>query len=247
MLNKEQVKKNFNRSAVSYDKHASTQQMSAKFLVEFLKKNIDPNPQTATQTILDIGAGTGFTTEQILKHYPSAKYLLNDLAPNMLDLALKKLHNHPNVLRLLGDAEVSYFPQVDLTISNLTFQWFNELEKTLLHLWKKTSVLAFSTLVKGTFQEWYDYLDLSLHKYPSVSEMMEMCKKLTPHTCNFHTNAYSLTFDSPIACAKYLKNLGAHAACVQTNHHGLNSLLKANMPIHTSYQVFYAVLTKEQR
>jgi malonyl-CoA O-methyltransferase len=241
MLNKEQVKINFNKSAVSYDNYASTQQMSAQFLVEFLKKNTNACPQT----ILDIGTGTGFTAEQLLKHYPGAQYLLNDLAPNMLNLALKKLHKHPNVLGLLGDAEVSYFPKVDLTISNLTFQWFNELEKTLQRLWKKTSVLSFSTLIKGTFQEWYDYLDLPLHSYPSDSEMIDICKKLNPQEANFHTRTYSLTFESPLACAKYLKNLGVHAACIPANHHDLHSLLKIKMPLHTSYQVFYAVLTKE--
>ena len=39
MLNKEQIKANFNKSAVSYDDNAVTQQDSAKFLVNFLIDN----------------------------------------------------------------------------------------------------------------------------------------------------------------------------------------------------------------
>jgi malonyl-CoA O-methyltransferase len=241
MLNKEQVKTNFNKCAVLYDKHALTQQKSAQFLVEFLKHNISLSPQS----VLDIGTGTGFTAEQLLKYYPSAKYLLNDIAPNMIDFALEKLHRYGNLKGALGDAETTDFPQVDLIISNLTFQWFNELEKTLQHLWGKTSVLAFATLVKGTFQEWYDYLELTLHNYPSAPEMMEICKRLNPQSVHFHTATYPLAFKNPMDCAKYLKNLGAHAGHVPANHHVLYSLLKANTPINTSYHVFYGVLTKE--
>lgn len=241
MLSKKQIETNFNKSAVSYDMHALTQQMSAKFLVEFLKSSL---PNWSPQMILDIGTGTGFTTEQLLKHFPDAQYLLNDLAPNMLNLALKKLRYRPNVTGLLGDAEFSCFPKTDLVISNLTFQWFNELESTIHRLWQETSVIAFSTLVNGTFQEWYDYLNLPLHTYPTTSDMLNICKDLQPQELKFHTITYPIAFENPIACAMYLKNLGGHAARIPANYPGLHSLLKGNIPINTSYQVFYAVLIK---
>ncbi len=244
MLSKQQVKANFNKSALAYDQHALTQRLSANFLVEFLRDNL---PSWQPETILDIGVGTGFTSEELFKHFPDAKYLLNDLAPNMLNLALKKFQNHPKVTGLLGDAETSFFPQTDLVISNLTFQWFNELAKTLQRLWQETSVLAFATLVKGTFQEWYDYLHLPLHTYPTTSDLIKLCQSLKASRIAFQTCTYPLAFDTPLACAKYLKNLGGHATCLQANHHPeLHTRLKDDAPMLTSYQIFYAILIKEQ-
>jgi malonyl-CoA O-methyltransferase len=241
MLNKEQVKANFNKSAVSYDDNATTQQDSAKFLVKSLMDNIG---NYKPKIILDIGTGTGFITEQLLKEFPNSQYILNDLSSNMLNVAVSKFNDYYDVTGLLGDAENCNLPNNDLTISNLTFQWFNHLEVTIDRLWQKTKVLAFANLTNGTFKEWYNYLNLPLHTYHTTSGMINICENLKPQALKFYSLTYPISFKNPAIFAKYLKNLGANTTRIPT--HGISSLLKAETPVHTSYEVFYAILIKEK-
>ena len=58
---KDQVKKNFEKSASTYDQYAILQHEVGKRLIDRLDPiNINP------ETILDIGSGTGFTSEKLL-------------------------------------------------------------------------------------------------------------------------------------------------------------------------------------
>lgn len=248
-MNKTHVQKSFDRAAVGYEKHASVQKATAEFLARFLQEKTFFSPQT----ILDIGAGTGFLTEQLLKIFPQAHYTLNDISPSMIAFSKKKFGYQKNMDYCVGDAEQLAFPQqsYDLIASSLTFQWFENLETALPRLWGKTKCLAFSTLLQGTFAEWEKAcqksgMDSGLHSYPSFEKLKARCSALNPHFAFFEHQTKKEFFKDAKEFVRSLKKVGANVphAKYQPNH--LAPIFRA-LPngIEVNYEIFYALLLKE--
>lgn len=248
------VRNNFNRAATSYEKMADAQKLAANYLAKLLYSNLASD--FFPSNILDIGVGTGFLTEVLMQHFPQAHYTLNDLAPNMLEVAAKKFESNANVQFLLGDAEMRNFDDAELIVSNFAFQWFKNLENSLNNLWTRTKVMAFSTLSDDSFASWkilHQELGLpcKIHDYPSVATLQQYCLDLKPQKHFFATQSYSLEFANPAAFAVYLKELGANApkeisgnkSNIATNHN-FRKLYKSKSSLTTSYEVFFAVLIK---
>ena len=243
---------NFNRAANNYKDIAMVQKQTAVHLINHLRANLHGY---TPQKILDIGAGTGFIPDILLNHFPHAHYVLNDIAPAMLELVAKKFSPNSNITFHLGNAEESDFAAQDLIISNLAFQWFKNLTNTLANLWDKTNVLAFTTLTDGTFSSWKKlHQDLGLvsgmRNYPTAAELNQYYLSLEPQHYFFTTQTYKLDFANPLLFARYLKQLGANTS--HTNYQG-NNLLKilkssvANTKFTTNYEVLFTILIKKPR
>jgi len=91
------LKKMYNKRAESYDtihnKFRYSKQL--KQLIKSLEINIPP-----TAKILDLGCGTGFITEVLIKRFPKAKIINIDISEEMLKICHKKF---PDIELLLGD------------------------------------------------------------------------------------------------------------------------------------------------
>ena len=79
MLDKKNTRQHFERAAKTYDAAAVLQREVAKRLSERLDY-IKHQPARA----LDIGCGTGFITDDLLKRYPKAEIIALDVSLNML-------------------------------------------------------------------------------------------------------------------------------------------------------------------
>lgn len=241
MFNK--IKNNFDKAAFSYDQYAHIQKNAASTLVAWLK-DISP------KSILDIGSGTGFVIESLIEMFPNSLYTLNDIAPKMLKQAKEKFKNASNIHYLVADAEKENFQEHDLIISNLAFQWFNNLPATLKSLWEKTACLAFSTLVQGTFLELSKaYLQLKIpcrvDLYPDSSNLKNICLNLSPKQVFFDIQTKTLFFDKAIDFLRYLKKIGANTSLQDNSAAFLQKILN-QFPngIQVEYKIFYAVLLK---
>jgi len=151
MIEKKIVAKNFSRGAKTYDKYAIVQNEMANKLSELLKK------EESELEILEIGCGTGLFTKLILEKYPNSKITLIDISEEMIQINKEKFENEKNIIYIVGDAEnLELLNKYDLILSNATFQWFNNLEKTLESLQsklKKNGELIFSTFANQTYKE----------------------------------------------------------------------------------------------
>lgn len=155
-IHKSEIARAFGIASHTYDKHAFVQQEIGSRLLERLSL-IKNTPHT----IVDIGAGTGFLTEQIQKKYPKSKIIGIDLAPQMIEFAKQKqswqfFKNKPHYL--CADAENLPFASasVDLIFSNFTFQWCDNLEHVFAEckrVLKPNGMLFFSTLGPQTLFE----------------------------------------------------------------------------------------------
>lgn len=142
----EKIQKKFDKAALTYDSFATVQFNSAKILTEYVSRKIQP------KTVLDLGCGTGFVTKLLLNKFPKATFTLNDISADMLLVAKKTIGHDVKIIK--GNMEEIDFEDHDLIISNLSFQWLENMDETVRNLKKRAKVLAFSCILDGTFDEW---------------------------------------------------------------------------------------------
>ncbi|MCM8787343.1 MAG: methyltransferase domain-containing protein [Candidatus Omnitrophica bacterium] len=149
MLIKEKIIKNFSKYAHLYDLYSDMQKFSAKKLIEYL--NCIP-----PKDILEIGCGTANYTKLLHKKFPFSFIDAIDLSAQMIEKAKEKL-TYKNVNFYICDGEnIKETKKYDLITSNMCFQWFYNLEKSLLlyrSLLKKKGYILFSTVGPLTFYE----------------------------------------------------------------------------------------------
>lgn len=245
-LIKEKIQLNFNEAAESYDSVATVQKACAVNLVDKLVKYFHKRSIT---TILDLGTGTGYVPELLVKIYPSGDYDLNDISSNMLLCAKKKLSfAKPNLI--LGDMESIDFGSYDLITANLALQWSTNLYYMLQKLYNKSNIFAFSCVLIGTFHEWtrqFKNLDTSfpIYQYPDNNTLENFLLSLYPKKYFFETKEYPITFNNSLDFIKYLKKLGASTAEHATSLAELKNIIKINNKSFTvTYRVFFAILAR---
>jgi malonyl-CoA O-methyltransferase len=122
MIDKEKVALRFNRSVMTYDRHASVQQAMAHRLVKWLARWKRP-----VWRVLEIGCGTGYLTELLLNRFPQAQIVAIDLAERMIEQARRRVKSSA-VSFVVGDAEKLEGMKgdpYDLIVSNATIQWLS--------------------------------------------------------------------------------------------------------------------------
>jgi malonyl-CoA O-methyltransferase len=189
MLDKRLVKMHFSANAGNYDLYAHVQKKMALRLEEYAElKGGD-----STGAILDIGSGTGYLTELLLKHFPDACITAVDIAPGMIELAKMKFGGR-GIKFICADAEeMSLEEKYGLIASNASLQWFNDTPQTLEKLYSalaENGMLCFSTFGSLTFSELHQSygkamrnLGLEGHTRPgqpfyTLGELQKICEPL---------------------------------------------------------------------
>lgn len=155
-LDREAVRKAFDKAAPDYDAAAVLQREVGERLLERLELTA-----IAPGRVLDVGCGTGRPTRALVHRYPGAQVIGVDLAPNMLKFARRRPWHAPWRKRarfVCADAEALPFAAqgFDLIYASLILQWCEDLDATLLEwrrLLKPHGLLLFSTLGPDTLKE----------------------------------------------------------------------------------------------
>jgi malonyl-CoA O-methyltransferase len=240
------IKNNFNKACQSYDQIALLQKQCAKIMVEHLREQTNNN----FNKILDLGAGTGFVTEQLLKYFPNSSYVLSDISSLMLKVAQSKFTAYKNISYIKADMENQEFDFYPLIISNMAFQWVTNPNNLITKLLDKTNVLTFSCLTKDTFIEWSNiYKSLNLtpptFNYPTIQQLEKDCLSHKVKSHFFATKDFCLNFTSAIEFAKYLKSIGANTSSNSNQGLNLRKVIKYyDKPLSVSYRVFFALLIR---
>ena len=152
-INKQKIRRAFDRAADSYDDAAVLQQEVCRRLLQKLDY-IKLSPQL----ILDAGVGTGEAVAPLLKRYKKSRVIALDLSERMLAKALR----HGSLLRkperVCADVEQLPFREnsFELIFSSLTLQWCNDLPATMqdfLRVLKPGGLLVFTSFGPDTLKE----------------------------------------------------------------------------------------------
>ena len=252
---KNQIQKNFDKASNTYDSVADTQLEIANDLIKFL---LEKTNTFDFNKILDIGTGTGFIPAILFTHNSGAHYYLNDISEKMLATASQKLQ-HLKYSLLLGDIENS--PQFlkehyDLIVSNMSFQWMNNMRALIKNILNSSSVTAFTTLGNNTFNEiseLYDSHDLlsPVKKYVDYSEFQILVKEETKNYHNtevyFQEKEYYFSLENFSHYTNYIRDLGANINFNPNSSFNLRKLHRSSQSIKLNYHVFSAIIIKKHK
>lgn len=155
-LDRHAVRTHFERAAKTYDDAAILQTEVARRLSERLDII-----KLAPARVLDLGAGTGISTLDLLARYPRAQVYSLDLALNMLCRKSRSGRWRRRPKLVVGDAAVLPFADAtfDLVFSNLMLQWCQPPDSALGEIGRILSpdgVVMFATLGPDTLHELRD-------------------------------------------------------------------------------------------
>lgn len=201
-MNKELIKKRFERCLKTYNENAFVQKSMAEKLISMLEGKSFPK-------ILEIGCGTGLLTDLAHKNLDYDFYTASDIVEKCKDY-IKSIDSKIKFIsedaeRLAADSQ-----KYDLIISNAVFQWFDNPETIIRLLFKKLTpngVLIFSTFGKSNFKEIAQITGKTL-KYQDVADWHEILKGFE---YKMEEEIIVRQFNTPRDVLRHMKNTGVNS------------------------------------
>lgn len=223
LLDKHKTRLGFERAADTYDANAVLQREIGERLQERLDL-IKLQPQT----VLDLGSGTGFLTEKLLRRYKKARIIGVDLAHSMV----RKTRQRGNWLRkpygVCADAaRLPFQPQcADMLVSNLMLQWCNDLPgvfSEFVQVLKPGGVLMFTTFGPDTLKELrasWGKVDGYTHasRFPDMHDVGDALLQAGFRDPVMDMEVLTLTYADVRGLLRDLKGIGANNATGGRNH-----------------------------
>jgi malonyl-ACP O-methyltransferase BioC len=224
---------NFSSKTHTYDEVSQLQKKTAEIL---LSKTKLITSQIAQGPILEIGCGTGAFTKLYLNSFTNRKINITDISDNMLQFCKCNLEKetHKNTLNfsILDAQNISDDNKYSLILSSMTFQWFYNLEDTLIKLYKKLQpkgILLFSWLENDSFVEWKkfcqkNHFSFKLHPLPTIEKVLFILKKINP-SAKIEKKIITLTYPDIMSFFYSLKKAGS-STCLSPGKISLNQWKK---------------------
>ena len=222
LFDKKDVRKAFSQAVSSYDAMAALQRTAAKDLLKYERIG------RLTETVLDIGCGTGFLTGELLKSLDCQQLIALDLALPMIKATKEKYSAVTNLQYLCADAELLPLADnvVDRVFSNVALQWCQDLSAVfteIKRILKPNGSLVFSTFGSQTLQElkqaWASVDDFShVNEFYNAKQIREYLNTTGYQEIVITEKIYTSHYDSVMALMRELKGIGAHNVMTGRNH-----------------------------
>lgn len=232
--NKPLISERFNASASTYDTNSPVQGNMAVKLASLWHEHL---PETPHDDIIEIGAGTGKFTTEMLRYVSPRHLTLYDITPLNPSLPGKHICEDGELaIRTISD------DSIDAITSSATIQWFSSIPGFIHHCHRILHTggqLVLSTFAPDHFHEISNNLPSPIH-YFSVDQWHQLLDE------KFHIDVISqdritLHFDSPIDLLKHLRNTGVNA--LQPSVTAARNIIKQSL--HTlTYKPLYIIATK---
>ncbi|HSG64391.1 MAG TPA: malonyl-ACP O-methyltransferase BioC [Gammaproteobacteria bacterium] len=214
-LDRSAVRRSFNRASASYDQAAVLQtEVRARLLSRLDLVTLDP------RAVLDLGAGTGHASRELLRRYPRAQVIALDLAEGMLVASNRRQGWLRRFRRVCADALRLPLRDaaVDLVFSNLMLQWCAELHQVLAEvrrILRPGGLFTFTTFGPDTLRElraaWqaadeYTHVNrfIDMHDIGDALVRADLAEPV------LDVERYTLTYDDVRGLMRDLKTIGAH-------------------------------------
>ncbi|MBP7552806.1 MAG: malonyl-ACP O-methyltransferase BioC [Spirochaetes bacterium] len=215
-MNKGLIRDNFNKHTINYDEEAKIQRDIASYLITFLPDRIYKN-------LLEIGVGTGFLTEELLKKKDFSDFTANDVSVNMIETHKNKFAGK-KINYLAGNFEETPIDKkYELIAGSAVFQWFTNLNLEFNRINKllfTNGDLLFSIFTEGTFYELdesfrksYEELTLPYRKhilnFYNINDIKGFLKNNGFDVIKITEKNIVINFDNPLIFLHSIRDIGA--------------------------------------
>ncbi|MDI2090232.1 dethiobiotin synthase [Commensalibacter oyaizuii] len=243
--------------AHDYNRSAHVQKIVVRQLIAKIKKLYQYRPHPVS--ILEVGCGTGFLTQELLKLFPTAQFTITDISSNMIEYLKQNYKNTTSNIHfevMDGENPSKNYHSFDLICSSLAFQWFENLPtalQQLSNLLTPNGYLVCSTLSEGNFIEWKHLYESngysnSFQQYPSID-------RLQTYWPSDHGHGYweeEKIIDRSISGYQFIKDLRSIGAHTPRNMHRPLSAGRLRKIIdqfdtnygYTTYQIAYGIFQR---
>lgn len=209
-----QVEK-FDNAAAVYHETAEIQKQVANRLIASLdpwKDILPPGP------VLELGCGSGFTSQGLVDLFPGRQLILSDASPRMLETCKNNIGEVDNVDFTIQDGEEIPVeePTYAMTISSFVAQWFRQPAYTLgqwLEATKPGGLLLAAFPGSESFPEWKKHaqtlgIPFTRNELPDTEEMViKLSSDITQ--VDYYEDTITQKFEGAAAFFHHLKQIGA--------------------------------------
>jgi SAM-dependent methyltransferase len=210
-----------------YNKKANLQKIIAEDLIQFAKPTLQN-----TNSILDVGCGTGFVAQELLKYCnPST---LDGLDPSRLMIEIAQ----PYYTSLFNIRLEDFKPlrQYDVILSSMSFQWISNLEENITKL-RQIGDLYFAMPITGSLKELND----AFHKSGITSPILNF---KNPSYAPSLVLEYRECFDNLLSVLKFFNAIGAKNLEATSITHNHIKLAEANFKGKITWKIGFFCLKK---
>ena len=250
-IDKERIRQRFARSLDTYDAEAQVQGQIAVRLAQMIKEY-----SSEARRILEIGAGTGLLTREVLQTLSPDTYFINDLVPGSCEKVNTYFAQHPSVNWhfIPGDMENLPIPeQLELIVSGSALQWFQDLE----HFFKRAAqalvpggYFIFNTYGPVNFQEIRKLTGKGL-PYQSLNAIKIIANRYF-RVENAFDELFPLSKKNPASILKHVRATGVNSTSnepwtkgrLATFSQEYSDLFRSNEGVTLTYHPIYFVLEK---
>lgn len=217
MEGKELIKKRFAHNLDGYDALSVVQRAVCKHVDELLGSIL---PSVEGHVALELGAGTGFFTEHLLRRFHDKSWTINDIVPEtetyLEKVVAKSGYNNP-ITFVWGDAESIAFPaNMSLLASASLFQWFDALDVFLKRVGTniaKGGYVVFSSFGANNF---FEIREASFGNkgilFPNYEKVMMWCREAGFEILHSDDYIHELVFPTVSDMIHYLRDTGVNGS-----------------------------------
>ncbi len=216
---KEKIAHNFSQGVKNYLSHSQVQKQCADKLLKIAENYSYSIPNGV---ILEIGCGTGFVTQGLIKQFPNHLLDIIDISSEMLNYCAKNLQIPEQKKELIQFRQIDgehlnpKKNQYSAIISSFTVQWFEDIVNSLncmINSLQPQGLLLLAFPNEQSFPEWKKMCDdLSLpftrNQLPNSSELIQQLS-IPPHKIHIFEERITINYNNAADFFKSLKIIGA--------------------------------------
>ncbi|PCI68470.1 MAG: malonyl-[acyl-carrier protein] O-methyltransferase BioC [Piscirickettsiaceae bacterium] len=259
-LDKGLVRRSFEQAAGHYNQFTGLQREIGDCLMQ--RHILD---QSFVGNVLDIGAGTGYLTQQLVRAFPAARVHALDISLGMLQQTRGYVMADEKLELVCADVDQLSFigNSMDVVCSNLALQWCSDLSTTYAQVFdvlKPKGEFVFATFGPNTLQElkraWQSADDaVHVNSFVAENEIVGYLNAAGFDDISVSSEDLLMYYESPKQLMLDLKGMGAHninkgrqpgLTGVTAYKKMLNTYeaLRTNKGIPATFQAIYASATK---
>ena len=208
------IKKAFSTDPQYYHEHSTIQKETA----DRLANSLDPWLYSVPPgEILEVGCGTGFFTDHLVRLFGKRPMDITDLSEEMVEFCKNRIGEPENITFKTLDVETDELPEEKyaLITGNYVAEWFEQPAMTLEKLsyaLKPGGLMLMAFPGEDTFPEWRKYcLDLGIpctaNSFPETEQLI-IHLSMGPFQVDFYEDQTRETYDDLYAFYRHMKRNG---------------------------------------